>query len=132
MACKAGTLLDLGEGNELPLYTPHFEGATTVTNGGVTIAESWTLRPEDVAGGGLKVYGELKFKVDAALLWEDLNLLPRGEYVIARATGGIDGLPRWTPADVASSRWRLEKVSSGNGCDILVFRWCCGTTVIVR
>ena len=131
--CHAGTLLDLGEGNEVPLYVPRFEGVTTVTNGGLTVTESWTLRPEDVAGGGLKVYGELKFKAGAALLWEDLSQLPRKpEKVLATATGGIDGMPTWTPANLASSRWRLAKAKDAAGNDILTFTWCAGTTFILR
>ena len=133
VVCHAGTVLDLGEGNEVPLYVPRFEGVTTVTNGGLTVVESWKLKPEDVVGGGLKVYGELKFKADAALLWEDLNLLPRKpEKVLAMATGGIDGVPTWTPADLASSRWRLAKAKDADGNDILTFTWCAGTTFILR
>ena len=133
VVCHAGTLLDLGEGNEVPLFVPRFEGATTITNGGLTVVESWKLKPEDVAGGGLKVYGELKFKADAALLWEDLNLLPRKpEKVLATATGGIDGMPKWAPADLASSRWRLAKGKDAAGNDILTFTWAAGTTIIMR
>ena len=133
LVCHAGTLLDLGEGNKVPLFVPRFEGATTITNGGLTVVESWKLKPEDVAGDGLKVYGELKFKADAALLWEDLNLLPRKpEKVLATATGGIDGMPKWAPADLASSRWRLAKAKDAAGNDILTFTWCAGTTIIMR
>ena len=133
VAGKAGTLLDLGEGNELPLRTVRFEGVTTVTNGGLTVAESWKLRPEDVTGGGLKVYGELKFKAGAALLWEDLCQLPRKpEKVLATATGGIDGMPTWTAPDLASSRWRLGKAKDAAGNDILTFTWAAGTTIIMR
>ena len=131
--CRAGTLLDLGEGNEVPLYVPRFEGVTTVTNGGLTVAESWKLRPEDVAGGGLKVYGELKFKAGTALLWEDLSQLPRKpEKVLATATGGIDGMPAWNAPDLASSRWRLAKAKDAAGNDILTFTWAAGTTIIMR
>ena len=133
VVCHAGTLLDLGEGNELPLYTARFEGVTTVTNGGVTITESWKLRPEDVAGGGLKVYGELKFKAGATLLWEDLSQLPRKPVkVLATATGGIDGMPTWTAPDLAGSRWRLAKAKDAAGNDILTFTWAAGTTIIMR
>ncbi len=136
--CHAGTLLDLGEGNEVPMYVPRFEGVTTVTNGGLTVAESWTLRSELLGampfgdGGRLTVHGPLKFGEDATLGWDGLSLLPRGGYVIAMATGGIDGLPKWAPADLPSSRWRLAKAQDADGNDILTFTWAVGTTVIVR
>lgn len=134
VVCRAGTTVDLGEGNELPLYTPLFEGVTTVTNGGLTVRESWTLRPEDLTadGGMLKVCGKLEFRAGATLEWEDLSSLPRSEYVIATATEGISGMPAWNPPDRDRSLWRLSKGQDAAGNDTLVFGWHAGTAVIIR
>ena len=114
-----------------PFVLDSFEGVTTVTNGDFRIKETWRLRPELV--GTLTVYGKLKFDAGVALEWADLSLLPRsGEYVIACATEGIEGLPIWAPANQNHTRWHLAKAKDVAGNDILTFTWTAGTAVIMR
>ena len=75
----------------------------------------------------------LKCDAGVALEWADLSLLPRsGEYVIACATEGIEGLPTWAPANPNYARWHLAKAKDADGNDILTFTWSAGTTVIMR
>ena len=134
LVCRAGTVIDLGEGNETPLVTTLFEGVTTITNGGLTVYGSWKLKPMDLAGGSgaLKVLGKIEFRPGVTLEWEELSLLPRREYVIAVATGGISGIPSWAPADGNHAMWRLSKDKDPEGNGILTFKWHAGTTVVIR
>ena len=131
----AGTTVDLGEGNMFPFVLDAFEGVTTVTNGNFRIKETWRLRPEYLtpADGTLTVCGKLKFDAGVVLEGENLSLLPRSrEYVIARATEGIEGLPTWAPANPNYARWHLAKAKDADGNDILMFTWAAGTTIIMR
>ena len=137
IACKPGTTIDLGEGNESPLFVDRFEGVTSVTNGGLKVAERWRLAAASVQdGGALRVDGKLEFADGCALEWQDLSDLPRkGVYTIAAATGGIVGLPSWKPAADANSKekyWRLEKVTDASGVETLVFYRSVGAVIIVR
>jgi hypothetical protein len=134
IVCSAGTTIDLGDGNEIPLITPCFEGVTTVTNGGLIIDRFWKLSPENFAGDAdmLKAYGKIEFGENATLDWENLSLLPRKEYVIATATGGISGIPAWNPSNRNHAMWRLRKEQDAEGNDTLIFKWHSGTAVIIR
>ena len=77
--------------------------------------------------------GKLKFDAGVVLEGENLSLLPRSrEYVIARATEGIEGLPTWAPANPNYARWHLAKGKDAAGNDILTFTWAAGTTIIMR
>lgn len=114
-------------------------GAITNSNayfpgGSLTVAEKWLIKGTDSALGAkaLEVGGRLRFAPGAVLEWEDLPLLPRGEYVLARSATGFDSLPEWRPANRNHSRWHLAKAKDADGNDILTFTWCAGTTVIIR
>lgn len=135
IACNPGTAIDLGDGNEAPLFVGVLEGVTAVRNGGLTIGKSWRLDPNRLkAGGTLSVEGTLAFADGCTLDWEDLSLLPRAsDYVIAVAAGGIEGLPNWSPAAGSNdSRWHLAKERDADGNDALTFRWRAGMIVIMR
>lgn len=133
IVCNPGTVIDLGEGNETPLIVDDFEGVTSVTNGGLTIRDSWTLSPARVRAAALSVEGTLSFGDGCILDWADLSLLPRSsDYVLAVAKGGIDGLPAWNPKSATHSRWHLERGKDANGNDTLKFRWQAGTVVVLR
>ena len=135
MVCNPGTAIDLGDGNETPLFIGTLEGVTAVRNGGVKIGKSWKLDANRLkAGGALSVEGTLAFAGGCTLDWEDLPLLPRtNDYVIAVAAGGIEGLPIWSPADgTHNSRWHLAKEKNADGDDALTFRWRAGMIVLMR
>ena len=114
-------------------------GAITNSNayfpgGSLTVAEKWLIKGTDAALGtkALEVGGSLRFALGAVLEWEDLPLLPRGEYVLARAAEEFDTLPEWKPAERNHTRWHLAKGRDGSGRHTLTFTWASGTMISFR
>ena len=102
--------------------------------GSLTVAEKWLIKGTDAALGtkALEVGGSLRFAMGAVLEWEDLPLLPRGEYVLARAATEFDTLPEWKPAERNHTRWHLAKGLDASGRHTLTFTWAAGTMISVR
>ena len=97
VVAKAGTVLDLGAGNVLPLQVETFAGATTVRNGGLFVKRRLKLTAGDVRNGGLSVDGRLTFSGGAAFVFDDEGeglLTDRPTvFTVVSAKDGIEGMP---------------------------------------
>jgi hypothetical protein len=114
-------------------------GAITNSNayypgGSLTVDGKWLIKGTDTALGSkaLEVGGSLRFAPGTALEWDDLSLLPRGEYVLARAATAFDSLPEWRPAERNHTRWHLAKGLAASGRHTLTFSWASGTMISIR
>ena len=115
IVAKAGTTLDLGEGNYYPLPVQTFTGVTTVTNGGLNVCGTWAFAASDItAGGCLDVDGKLSFAGGATVSFDDEGLKlkkPRqGSFTVITAKDGIENLPE---IDYDGDRWRFAVSADG-------------------
>ena len=120
------------------LTVPVLEGFGVVTNsndcysGTLSVGGKWKVLAGDIAAGrALTVAaGALGFGGDAVLDVEGIEDLPRGEYNIATATGGIVGYPRFKCADRGLSGWHsVRRHDGGTGLDTIKFFWRMGLVV---
>ena len=128
-------------GRELSLKT--VEGVGKVLNGSgyfkgrLAISDSWTISAAQIAAGGcLSVTnGAIAFGEGCELKVEDIvrgTITHSGEYVIARATEGIEGLPVPPASDPNRKYWRLQKVEEPSGATALKLFWYKGITISIR
>ncbi|MCR5752658.1 MAG: hypothetical protein K6G91_11940, partial [Kiritimatiellae bacterium] len=94
--------------------------------GSLTVGRKWIV-PSSV-GKTLTIACKLKFAAGAALECDFTNL-PHGEYTLATAAGGIDGVPVF---DTAANRgWHLVK-ETANGVDSLKLFWQPGMMIVIH
>ena len=115
IVAKAGTVLDLGEGNYYPLPVQTFTGVTTVTNGGLNVCGTWAFAASDItAGGCLDVDGKLSFAGGATVSFDDEGLKlkkpQQGSFTVLRTKDGIENLPE---IDYDGDRWRFAVSADG-------------------
>jgi len=122
------------------ITVPVLEGVNgVVTNsnayfpgGSLTVGRKWIVSGATTANKTLKVSGKLKFAAGSVLEGADLSILShKAEYVIATATGGIEGMPAFDDNAPGNKGWHLVKVTE-NGVESLKFFWALGTMLIVR
>ena len=115
IVAKAGTTLDLGEGNRNPLPVRTFTGVTTVLNGGLNVCGQLKLATSDIENGGcLTVDGKLTFGAGARLVFDDeggrkLKGRP-APFTVITARDGIEDLPE---VDYDGDRWRFAVSADG-------------------
>lgn len=99
---------------------------TYFPGGSLTVGRKWIV-PSSV-GKTLTIACKLKFAAGAALECDFTNL-PHGEYTLATAAGGIDGVPAF---DTAANRgWHLVK-GTANGVDSLKLFWQPGMMIVIH
>ena len=129
------------KGCELSLKT--VEGMGNVLNGAgyfkglLSISDLWKISASQiVAGECLAVTdGTIAFGEGCVLEIEDISsggVRRSEEYVIARATEGIEGLPKLPDSDPNSKFWRMKKVVEPSGAVTLTFKWHKGFVMTVR
>jgi len=136
LAARPGTVLDL-DGSALPLKVPAFQGFTTVTNGNLTINDTWRLTGGDLDtadNSTLRVDGKLTFAAGAKIVLEDAeafcNLFRgQGGFVVASARDGIEGMPvlEKQADDPSAAHWYLSLQDNE-----LVLHYSPGTVIILR
>lgn len=132
IVAKAGTTLDLGEGNRNPLPVKTFAGVTTVTHGGLNVYGQLRLATSDIENGGcLTVDGKLTFGADATFVFDDeggrkLKGRPAPLTVIT-AKDGIENLPE---IDYDGDRWRF--MLSDDGKSLVATYIPPGAVIIVK
>ena len=136
LAARPGTVLDLG-GSALPLRVPALQGFTTVTNGSLTIGETWRLTGADLDTADnttLRVDGRLAFAAGAKIVLEDAAdfcefFRGKGGFVLASAKDGIEGVPAFEKdgEDPYAGHWHLLVKS-----DELVLEHFSGMMILVR
>gem|GEM_PF-5164406 len=136
LAARPETVLDLG-GSALPFEVPVLQGFTTVTNGSLTIGDTWRLTGDDLAtvdNTTLRVEGKLAFAAGAKIVLEDavdFCLLFRGRrsFVLASAKDGIEGTPAFEKDDddPSADYWHLS-FKDGN----LVLEYFSGMLIFVK
>ncbi|MCQ2389828.1 MAG: hypothetical protein MJ240_00270 [Kiritimatiellae bacterium] len=123
IVAKAGTTIDLGEGNEYPLPVRAFTGTTQVLNGSLRIVKAFNLVAVDNKASPLTVTdGKLLFDADAEISVDDgagFGSEHGVPVVVARATAGIEGLPTPT-ANFLAARCRLAKSADGKELTVTV------------
>ena len=135
-----GAVLE-AKGCDLPLKT--VEGMGTMRNGAgyfkgrLAISDSWSVSAVDIgAGKCLSVEnGKVSFSEDCILEVADLSvgvLSKSTEYVIMRATDGIEGLPSFSTDNPYAKCWRLEKATEDSGDTVLKFVWHKGFSISIR
>ena len=135
-----GAVLE-AKGCNLPLKT--VEGMGIVRNGAgyfkgrLAISDSWSVSAVDIgAGKCLSVEnGKVSFSEDCILEVADLSvgvLSKSTEYVIMRATDGIEGLPSFSTDNPYAKCWRLEKATEDSGDTVLKFVWHKGFSISIR
>ena len=132
IVAKAGTTLDLGEGNRNPLPVKTFTGVTTVTNGGLNVYGELKLATSDIENGGcLTVDGKLTFGAGARLVFDDeggrkLKGRP-APFTVITARDGIENLPE---IDYDGNRWRFA--ASADGKSLVATYVSPGEVIIVK
>ena len=127
LVARAGTVLDLGNGNAMPYPLPSLEGFTTVSNGGLTVSAEWTLPISQVgAGGTLSVDGKLSFGADAKIIIrEDVRPTQKGEFVVAEAKDEIIMPEGWHDGEMLGDdlkrRYVLRRSDDGKQLILGVF-----------
>ena len=128
-------------GRELSLKT--VEGVGKVLNGAgyfkgrLSISDSWTVSAAQIAAGGcLSVTnGAIAFGSGCVLKVEDIlpgTLSHSEEYVIARATDGIDGLPVPSATEPGGKYWKAQKSVESSGASVLKLFWRRGFVMSFR
>ena len=130
-----GTLDTRGSDITVPVLEG-VDGAVTNSNayypgGTLTVGERWIISGAATANKTLKVTGRLKFAVGSVLDGADLEVLAHGEYTLATATGGIDGMPAFDDRARGNKGWHLVN-ESVNGVESLKFYWQSGMAIIIR
>lgn len=130
-----GTLDTRGSDIAVPVLEG-VNGAVTNSNayypgGSLTVGEKWIISGAATANKTLKVTGRLKFAAGSVLESVDLAVLPHGEYTLATATGGIDGMPAFDDMARGNKGWHLVK-ESVNGVESLKFFWQSGMAIVIR
>ena len=135
-----GAVLE-AKGNDLALKT--VEGVGTVRNGAgyfkgrLAISDSWTVSAMDIAAGNcLSVTdGSISFGENCTFDLSDIApgvLRYSTEYVLARATEGIEGLPTNASTDPDGKGWHLEKAVEPAGSTVLKCIWRRGLVISFR
>ena len=121
------------------ITVPVLEGVNgVVTNsnayypgGSLTVGQKWILSGQTSVGKTLSVSGKLKFSDGAILEFADIDALPHhngATNTLAKATGGIDGLPVLDGYD--KKGWQLVKITE-TGVDSLKLFKQIGTILIL-
>ena len=117
----SGTYVDFNAIDGAPYELTELYGtAAALSNVNLRVTGAWTVPADGLSSGPLAVVGKLTFAAGSMVEVSDALTLPRRDFLLCTATGGIEGLPACEQMKGGRKMWRLRMCKDESGNDALM------------